>query len=179
MLGAQSFQRNFGSIFFSIVDVLAIIPIASREISTLSRNGAGPGGTASCNIKDNTISYPLSKAQKLKVGVHLMRAGRGGFFSLWFSARLHSYCSHASHTPMVKDMRCVYVYDHGSGEKTGSPILQRERTGLKKTEGQEKQEKNEQVPRRSETILNTGADILAVLQCSRDGQSDILIEIDG
>lgn len=80
---------------------------------------------------------------------------------------------------MVKDMRCVYVYDHGSGEKTGSPILQRERTGLKKTEGQEKQEKNEQVPRRSETILNTGADILAVLQCSRDGQSDILIEIDG
>lgn len=80
---------------------------------------------------------------------------------------------------MVKDMRCVYVYDHDSGEKTGSPILQKERTGLKKTEGQEKQEKNEQVPRRSETILNTGADNFVVLQCSKDCQSDMFIRIDG
>lgn len=39
--------------------------------------------------------------------------------------------------------------------------------------------RNEQVPRRSETILNTGADILVVLQWSRDSQPDMLIKMDG
>lgn len=77
----QSLQSDLGRILFGIVDVLAVIPVTSSDVLALDGNGAGPGGTASCKSKVKTVSYPLSNARKLKVGV---QRGRGGIFLFRF-----------------------------------------------------------------------------------------------
>jgi hypothetical protein len=40
-------EGYFGSILFGVVDVLAVVPVASSDVLTLDGHSAGPGGTTS------------------------------------------------------------------------------------------------------------------------------------
>lgn len=53
----EGLQGDFGGVFFGIVDVLAIIPVASGDsIMALNGHGTGPGGSTSCIPDARTIS---------------------------------------------------------------------------------------------------------------------------
>lgn len=43
----QHFQGDFGGVFFGIVDILAVVPVAGGDILALDADRAGPGGTTS------------------------------------------------------------------------------------------------------------------------------------
>lgn len=104
---AHGLQGDLGSVFFGIVEVLAIIPVASINCPFLDDDGAGPSSAASCEPKIKTVSYPLSKARRLKVGVRLMRAG--AFFILVF-------CK----TPLLPAMPTGETLERGSGAQRPS-----------------------------------------------------------
>ena len=43
----QHFQGDFGGVFFGVVDILAVVPVAGGDILTLDTDRAGPSGTTS------------------------------------------------------------------------------------------------------------------------------------
>jgi hypothetical protein len=115
----QSFQSDLGSVFFGIVDVLTIIPVTSSDILALDGNGAGPGSTTSCNSEVKTISYPLSKARNLKVGVQM---NEGGIFLFRFLQDSTPSCNADKRgTPRWVKARCVCLCN-GPRNKKGNKI---------------------------------------------------------
>lgn len=52
----QELQGDLGGVFFGIVDVLTIVPVAGRNILTLHGDGAGPGGSTTCISEAKAVS---------------------------------------------------------------------------------------------------------------------------
>lgn len=96
-LWIQYLEGDLSGILFAIVDELAVIPVTSGNYLALNRDGAGPGGTTSCNFETKVISYPLSKACELKVGV---QPKGGAFFLLFFckTPLLPAMLTHETHS---------------------------------------------------------------------------------
>lgn len=65
---AQKLQSDLGGVLFGVVDVLAVIPVAGRDVLALDGDGAGPGGSSSCS-SDARVLVSRCQARKLKVGV--------------------------------------------------------------------------------------------------------------
>jgi hypothetical protein len=130
----QGFQCDLGGILFGIVDVLAIIPVTSSDILSLDGNGAGPGSTASCNSEVKTISYPLSKARELKVGVQLMR---GAFFSFGFckTPLLPAMPTHETHSSGQRQGGCVCIAPGNKEENKNKPSAARKEGGQRRLRG--------------------------------------------
>lgn len=115
----QGLQGHLGSVLFGIVDVLAVIPVASSNVLALDGDGAGPGSAASCKPEIKTVSYPLSNARRLKVGVQTMRAG--GIFHSRFLQDSTPSCNadtrDTRNTQCTKtECRCVCVSAYGKEE---------------------------------------------------------------
>ena len=111
----QGLEGNFCSVLFGIVDELTVIPVTSGDVLALDGDGAGPSSATSCNSEGNVISFLLSKARTLKVGVQL----KGGHFSVSFSARLHSFLQrpHTRHIAVDRGTLCSCVLDQGIRRK--------------------------------------------------------------